>query len=102
MFNINLLINEIPYSISSRLNYSGVNALFFLKHYAFGFDFFIRSQFALKPLGAIQTKLYPYFDTNKNLVDELTLSNETNQEKLEELEKTLKTEYELPPLDFIG
>ena len=62
----NLLINEIPYSISSRLNYSGVNALFFLKHYAFGFDFFIRSQFAMKPLGAIQTKLYPYFDTNKN------------------------------------
>ena len=62
----NLLIDEIPYVISSRLNYSGVNALFFLKHYAFGFDFFIRSQFAIKPLGAIKTKLYPYFDTNKN------------------------------------
>ena len=24
------------------------------------------------------------------------------QEQLEELENTLKTEYELPPLDFIG
>ena len=62
----NLLVDEIPYSISSRLNYSGVNTLFFLKHYAFGFDFFISSQFAFKPLEAIQTKLYPYFDTNKN------------------------------------
>ena len=62
----NLLVNEIPYSISSRLNYSGVNTSFFLKHYAYGFDFFLGSQFAFKPLEAIQTKLYPYFDTNKN------------------------------------
>ena len=62
----NLLVDEIPYSISSRLNYSGVNTLFFLKHYAFGFDLFLSSQFASKPLEAIQTKLYPYFDTNKN------------------------------------
>ena len=62
----NLLVDEIPYAISSRLNYSGVNTLLFLKHYAFGFDFFLRSQFAFKPLEAIQTKLYPYFDTNKN------------------------------------
>ena len=62
----NLLVDEIPYSISSRLNYSGVNTLFFLKQRAFGFDFFLRSQFTMKPLSAIQTKLYPYFDTNKN------------------------------------
>ena len=62
----NLLVDEIPYAISSRLNYSGVNTILFLKHYAFGFDFFLRSQFAFKPLEAIQTKLYPYFDTNKN------------------------------------
>ena len=62
----NLLVDEIPYAISSRLNYSGVNTLLFLKHYAFGFDFFLRSQFSFKPLEAIQTKLYPYFDTNKN------------------------------------
>ena len=62
----NLLVDEIPYAISSRLNYSGVNTILFLKHYAFGFDFFFRSQFAFKPLEAIQTKLYPYFDTNKN------------------------------------
>ena len=62
----NLLVDEIPYSISSRLNYSGVNTILFLKHYAFGYDFFLRSQFAFKPLEAIQTKLYPYFDTNKN------------------------------------
>ena len=62
----NLLVDEIPYAISSRLNYSGLNTLIFLKHYAFGFDFFLRSQFAFKPLEAIQTKLYPYFDTNKN------------------------------------
>tara|TARA_B100000886_G_scaffold67490_1_gene42474 strand:+ start:1226 stop:2542 length:1317 start_codon:yes stop_codon:yes gene_type:complete len=62
----NLLVDEIPYAISSRLNYSGVNTLFFLKQYAFGFDIFLRSQFAFKPLEAIQTKLYPYFDTNKN------------------------------------
>ena len=62
----NLLVDEIPYAISSRLNYSGVNTLLFLKHYAFGFDFFLRSQFAFKPLEAIHTKLYPYFDTNKN------------------------------------
>ena len=62
----NLLVDEIPYSISSRLNYSGVNTLFFLKHNAFGFDLFLSSQFASKPLEAIQTKLYPYFDTNKN------------------------------------
>ena len=32
---------------------------------------------------------FKYFDTKKNLVDELTLSNETNQEKLEELEKKI-------------
>ena len=32
---------------------------------------------------------FKYFDTKKNLVDELTLSNETNQEKLKELEKKL-------------
>ena len=62
----NLLVDEIPYAISSRLNYSGVNTILFLKHYAFGYDFFLRSQFAFKPLEAIQTKLYPYFDTNKN------------------------------------
>ena len=62
----NLLVDEIPYAISSRLNYSGVNTILFLKHYAFGYDFFFRSQFALKPLEAVQTKLYPYFDTNKN------------------------------------
>ncbi len=62
----NLLVDEIPYALSSRLNYSGVNTLLFLKHYAFGFDFFLKSQFAFKPLEAIQTKLYPYFDTNKN------------------------------------
>ena len=62
----NLLVDEIPYAISSRLNYSGVNTILFLKHYAFGFDFFLSSQFAFKPLEAIQTKLYPYFDTNKN------------------------------------
>ena len=61
-----LLVDEIPYSISSRLNYSGVNTSFFLKHYAFGFDFFLSLQFALKPLEAIQTKLFPYFDKNKN------------------------------------
>ena len=62
----NLLVDEIPYAISSRLNYSGVNTILFLKHYAFGYDFFLRSKFAFKPLEAIQTKLYPYFDTNKN------------------------------------
>tara|TARA_X000000950_G_C13915728_1_gene660925 strand:- start:1590 stop:2903 length:1314 start_codon:yes stop_codon:yes gene_type:complete len=62
----NLLVDEIPYAISSRLNYSGVNTILFLKHYAFGYDFFLRSHFAFKPLEAIQTKLYPYFDTNKN------------------------------------
>jgi len=32
---------------------------------------------------------FKYFDTKKNLVDELTLSNETNQKKLEELEKKI-------------
>ncbi len=32
---------------------------------------------------------FKYFDTKKNLVNELTLSNETNQEKLEELEKKI-------------
>ena len=62
----NLLVDEIPYAISSRLNYSGVNTILFLKHHAFGYDFFLRSQFAFIPLEAIQTKLYPYFDTNKN------------------------------------
>ena len=62
----NLLVDEIPFSLSSRLNYSGVNTLLFFKQSAFGFDFFLRSQFALNPLEAIQTKLYPYFDTNKN------------------------------------
>ena len=62
----NLLVDEIPYTVSSRLNYSGVNTMLFLKHYAFGFDFFLKLQLPLKPLEAIQTKLYPYFDTNRN------------------------------------
>ena len=62
----NLLVDEIPYSISSRLNYSGVNTSFFIRHYALGFNFFLSSQFSFKPLKAILTKLYPYFDTNKN------------------------------------
>jgi hypothetical protein len=62
----NLLLDDIPYSVSSRLNYSGVNLSLFLKKNAFGLDFYLGSKFALKPLGAIQTKFYPYFDTNKN------------------------------------
>jgi len=62
----NLLVDDIPYVISSRLNYSGVNTILYAKHQAIGFDFFFRSQFAFKPLEAIHTKLYPYFDTNKN------------------------------------
>ena len=64
--NSNLLVDEIPYTISSRLNYSGVNTLMFLKQNIFGFDFYFKSQLPLKPLSATQTKLHPYFDTNMN------------------------------------
>ena len=64
--NNSLLIDEIPYTISSRLNYSGVNTLLYANTNIKNFNIFFKTSFSLKPLDAIETKLYPYFDTNKN------------------------------------
>ena len=64
--NNSLLIDEIPYTISSRLNYSGVNTILYANTKTKNFDIFFKTSFSLKPLDAIETRLYPYFDTNKN------------------------------------
>ena len=62
----NLNIDEIPYVLSSRLNFSGINALLFAEHKINDLNFYFKSKIALKPLQAVSTKLYPYFDANKN------------------------------------
>ena len=62
----NLNIDEIPYTLSSRLNFSGINALLFAEHKINEMNLYFKSKFSIKPLEALSTKLYPYFDENKN------------------------------------
>ena len=62
----NLNIDEIPYTLSSRLNFSGINALLFAEHKINELSLYFKSKVSIKPLEALSTKLYPYFDANKN------------------------------------
>ena len=62
----NLNIDEIPYTLSSRLNFSGINALLFAEHKFNEINLYFKSKLSIKPLEALSTQLYPYFDENKN------------------------------------
>ena len=62
----NLNIDEIPYTLSSRLNFSGINALLFAEYKFNEINLYFKSKLSIKPLEALSTKLYPYFDENKN------------------------------------
>ncbi|MDG1224871.1 MAG: hypothetical protein P8O00_09875 [Candidatus Marinimicrobia bacterium] len=62
----NLNIDEIPYTLSSRLNFSGINAFLFAEHKFNEINLYFKSKLSIKPLDALSTKLYPYFDENKN------------------------------------
>lgn len=62
----NLNIDEIPYTLSSRLNFSGINALLFAEQKINEINLYFKSKFNIKPLEALSTQLYPYFDENKN------------------------------------
>lgn len=62
----NLNIDEIPYTLSFRLNFSGINALLFVEQKINEINLYFKSKFSVKPLEALSTQLYPYFDENKN------------------------------------
>ena len=64
--NNSLILNQIPYSQSSRLNYSGVNSIIYISQKSSLGNFYFKSSFSLNPLEAIYTKMYPYDDTNNN------------------------------------
>jgi len=64
--NNNLILNQIPYSQASRLNYSGVNSKLYINQKSSLGNFYFKSSFSLNPLEAIYTKMYPYDDTNNN------------------------------------
>lgn len=64
--NKSLIINQIPYTQTSRLNYSGVTSTVFVSQKMNFADFYFNTSFSIKPLAAIYTKLYPFDDTNNN------------------------------------
>ena len=61
--NNSLILNQIPYSQTSRLNYSGVNSSIYISQNSSLGNFYFKSSFSLNPLEAIYTKMYPYDDT---------------------------------------
>ena len=64
--NNSLILNQVPYSQTSRLNYSGINSAIYISHNSSIGNFYFKSSFSLDPLNAIYTKMYPYDDTNSN------------------------------------
>jgi len=64
--NKSLIINQIPYTQTSRLNYSGINSTVFIIQKMNFANFYLNASFSIKPLEAIYTKLYPFDDTNNN------------------------------------
>ena len=64
--NKSLLLNQIPYTQASRLNYSGINSTLYISQKVNLINFYLNSSFSINPLEAIYTKLYPFDDTNKN------------------------------------
>ncbi len=72
--NNSIVLNQTPYSQTSRLNYSGVNSIiYFSQKSSFG-NFYFKSSFSLNPLEALYTKMYPYDDTNNNGYHDFTYS----------------------------
>ena len=72
--NNSLILNQIPYSQTSRLNYSGVNSKIYISQKSNVGNFYFKSSFSLNPLEAIYTKMYPYDDTNNNGYHDFTYS----------------------------
>ena len=72
--NNSLILNQIPYSQTSRLNYSGVNSVIYINQNSSIGNFYFKSSFSLNPLEAIYTKMYPYDDTNNNGYHDFTYS----------------------------
>ncbi len=72
--NNSLILNQIPYSQTSRLNYSGINSIIFISQKSSIGNFYLKSSFSINPLEAIYTKMYPYDDTNNNGYHDFTYS----------------------------
>ncbi len=72
--NNSLILNQIPYSQTSRLNYSGVNTIMYISQRSSHGNFYFKYCFSLNPLEAIYTKTYPYDDTNNNGYHDFTYS----------------------------
>ena len=64
--NKSLIVDQIPFTQSSRLNYSGVNSSMYLIQKSNLMNFYLKSSFSLNPLEALYTELYPFDDTNNN------------------------------------
>ena len=64
--NKSLIVDQIPFTQSSRLNYSGVNSSIYLIQKSNLINFYLKSSFSLNPLEALYTELYPFDDTNDN------------------------------------
>ncbi len=64
--NKSLIIDQIPYTQASRLNFSGVNSSFYLIQKSNLMNLYFKSSFSLNPLEALYTELYPFDDTNNN------------------------------------
>ena len=72
--NNSLILNQIPYAQTSRLNYSGVNTIMYISQRSSLGNFYFKYSFSLNPLEAIYTKTYPYDDTNNNGYHDFTYS----------------------------
>ena len=64
--NKSLIVDQIPFTQTSRLNYSGVNSSLYLIQKSNLTNFYLKSSFSLSPLEALYTELYPFDDTNNN------------------------------------
>ena len=64
--NKSLILNQIPYTQASRLNYSGINSTLYISQKVNLINFYLNTSFSINPLEAIYTKLYPFDDTNNN------------------------------------
>jgi len=64
--NKSLIIDQIPYTQASRLNFSGVNSSFYLIQKSNLMNLYFKSSFSLNPLEALYTELYPFDDKNNN------------------------------------
>ena len=70
--NKSLILNQIPYTQASRLNYSGINSTLYISQKVNLISFYLNTSFSINPLEAIHTKLYPFDDTNNNGYHDVT------------------------------